>query len=87
MTDLYPSQTVEYVPQPITEHGTIITTGVQFSIVPNGQPPGSWTPAVIQDGTTCFLLSGKTPGLYRKWAQVTAGAEVAVLDCGTLTVV
>jgi hypothetical protein len=87
MTDLYPSQTVEYVPQPITEHGTVITTGVAFSIVPNGQPPGTWTPATVLDGETCFLLSGFTPGTYRKWAQATAGSEVAVIDCGTLTVV
>jgi hypothetical protein len=87
MTDLYPSQTVEYVPIPITAAGSPVTTGVAFSVVPNGQPPATWTPAVLVNNQTCWLLSGLTPGLYRKWGQVTAGTETAVVDCGTLTVV
>ena len=85
--DLYPSQTVEYVPIPILASGVAVTTGVSFSVVPNLKPPGTWTPAVMVNGQTCWLLSGFTPGVYRKWAQVIAGAETAVIDCGTLTVV
>ncbi len=87
MSDLYPSQTVEYVPVTILNSGTLVTTGVAFSVVPDKQPPGVYTPAVIVGSQTCFLLSGYAPGVYRKWAQVTSGVEVAVLDCGTLTVV
>jgi hypothetical protein len=87
VTDLYPSTTNEPVPEPITEHGTIVTTGVNFSIVPDGQQAGTWVPAVILDGVTCFVLVGKSPGVYRKWAQITSGSYVVVLDCGTVTVV
>jgi len=60
---------------------------VAYSIVPDGTPPGTWTAAVIVNSQTCWLLSGLTAGKYRKWAQVTAGTEVAVIDCGTLSIV
>ena len=87
MNDLYPSQTVEYVPIPVTADGAVVTTGVAYSVVPNLKPPGAWTAAVLVNNQTCWLLTGLTPGTYRKWAQVTAGTEIAVIDCGTLTVV
>jgi hypothetical protein len=41
----------------------------------------------VLDGVTCFVLVNQSPGVYRKWAQVTSGSYIVELDCGTVTVV
>lgn len=90
MTDKYPTNTgPEPVPCPIYAFGAVVTTGVSFSIVPDGQlDGGAWTPAVVLNGVTCFVIQpGMKPGVYRKWAQAISGPYTAVLDCGTITVV
>lgn len=87
MTDLYPHLTNELVPQPVTQNGVAVTAGIAYSIVPNGQDAGTWTPAVVRDSATFFRVQDMAPGVYRKWAQATVGDEVAVIDCGTITIV
>lgn len=89
MSDAYPSGTSEWVPLNISRLGLALTsaTGVATSVVLDGLPAGTWTPATLVDGLPCFRLSGFSPGLYRVRAQVTTADEVVVLDCGTVLVV
>lgn len=89
MSDSYPSGTSEWVPLDVEKLGLKLTsaTGIATSVVPDGQPAGTWTPATTVDNAPCFRLSGFVPGRYRVRAQVTTADEVVVLDCGTVLVV
>lgn len=89
MSDAYPAGTSEWVPLDIEKLGLKITsaTGIATSVVPDGQPTGTWSPTTTVDNAPCFRLSGFTAGRYRVRAQITTADEVVVLDCGTVLVV
>lgn len=89
VSDSYPTGTSEWVPLDIEKLGLRITsaTGIATSVVPDGQPAGTWSATTLVDNLPCFRLSNLSPGLYRVRAQVTTADEVVVLDCGTVLVV
>lgn len=93
MTDLFRATTNEYLPVPIyvtdTSTGTksLVTSGLAFSVVPNGQNEGTFTPAIVRGATAGFQVVGFTAGVWRIWAQITNGSDVVVYDAGTITVV
>lgn len=92
MTNVYPKSTVEFISIPVTKaDGTVITTGVTYSIVLQPGPEGTHTAADIMGGQTGRLISGMTPGLYKVWAAVsTAGtgtAEAPHMEAGTFEIV
>lgn len=76
-TEVYPKSTVELVWLPVYNNGTIVTTGVTYSIVKEvpGQitQEGTHTAADIVNGKTGRIISGLTPGLYKVWAAITTG--------------
>jgi hypothetical protein len=84
----YPRETTEFVHVVVTVDGQPVTDGVAFSVVPRttAKPrPTSWTPAVVIDGKTGWLLQPGEPGDLQVWARVTDNPEVPVLDCGIIT--
>jgi hypothetical protein len=81
-----PHETVEYIPVPVTLNGVVTTTGVEFAVVADGIRPTTWTAAVVLSSATYVLLTGLTAGQWRVWARVTAAPEIAVIECGYITV-
>jgi hypothetical protein len=81
-----PRETVEYIPVVVTLNGTVTTTGVSFSVVPDGTRPTTWTPAVVLVDATYVLISGLTPGIHYVYAKVSAAPEAPVINCGYITV-
>lgn len=87
MIDQFPSQTSEFLPVPVSADGVIVTTGIAYSVVPNGNQPGAWTAATVMNSKTGVMVSGFAAGTYRIYAQATTTNETAVIDCGTFLVV
>jgi hypothetical protein len=84
----YPRETTEFVAYDIKVDGVPVADGVAFSVVPRttAKPrPSTWTPAVVIDGKTGWLLEPGEPGDLQVWARVTDNPEVPVLDCGIIT--
>lgn len=92
MTNMYPQNTTEMVYMPVTNNGTVITSGVSYSIVKSipGEvtTEGTFTPADVVDGKTGRIISDLEPGTYKVWAAVTgyAGEEPHVY-LGTFRIV
>ena len=82
MANAYPRESVEFQPVEVTRDGLTITTGVEFSIVPDGDRPLAFTPAAVVNGTTGVIVTGLTQGTYRIFARISAGPETPVIDCG-----
>ena len=82
MANAYPRETVEFQPVNVTRDGAVVTDGLAFAVVPDGHRPEIFTPAVIVAGKTGVMVSGLAQGTYRIFAQITAGAEIPVIDCG-----
>lgn len=82
MANAYPRETVEFQPVSVTRDGAAVSTGLAFAVVPDGARPATFTPAVVVDGKTGVMVSGLAAGTYRIFAQITAGAETPVIDCG-----
>ena len=82
MANAYPRESVEFQPVEVTRDGLTITTGLEFSIVPDGQRPVTFTPAEMLSGQTGVIVSGLSQGTYRIFARLTTAQEVPVIDCG-----
>lgn len=93
MTDKFRATDNEYLPVPVyqkdttTGTKTLVTSGLEFSVVPNGQNEGTFTPAVTRGNTAGFQVSGLTAGVWRIWARISASGDAVILDCGTIIVV
>jgi hypothetical protein len=85
-TLIVPRETVEYIPVIVTVNGAVTTTGIEFTVTPDGTRPSAWTAAVVLSGATFVLLSGLTPGQWNVWARVSVSPEVAVIECGPIVV-
>ena len=86
MTSTYPRETVEFIPVVVTVNGAEVTTGVEFSLVPDGSRPTTWATAAILSGSIGVLISSLTPGLWSVYARVSATPETPVINCGTFIV-
>lgn len=82
MANAYPRESVEFQPIKVTQDGAAVTTGLSFAVVPDGQRPVTFSPATVLGDEAGVMLSGLTAGTYRIYAQLTAGVETPVLDCG-----
>lgn len=82
MTNAYPRESVEFQPVKVTRDGLLITTDLEFAVVPDGDRPVTFTPAAIVAGNTGVIVQGLEPGTYRIFARVTTAQEIPVIDCG-----
>lgn len=82
MANAYPRESVEFQPVKVTHGGLLITTGLEFSIVPDGERPTEFTPAASVAGNTGVMVSGLDVGTYRIFARISTAQEVPVIDCG-----
>jgi len=81
-----PRETSEFMPVVITVDAVAVTSGVAFALVTNGARPTTWVPATVLGPETLVFVSGLSVGVYTLFAQVTAGAEVAVIEVGALQI-
>lgn len=86
MTSTYPRETVEFIPVAVTVNGVAVTTNVEFSLVPDGSRPTTWTTAATLSGAIGVLISSLTPGLWSVYARVSSAPETPVINCGTFIV-
>jgi hypothetical protein len=88
MTARFPRETDEPYPVPILDHdtGALITSGVAFSVVPQGARPGTWVAAVIADGATCVEIVSLAPGYWNIYSKLTLAPWAPVVDCGTIQI-
>jgi hypothetical protein len=82
LANAYPRESVEFQPVKITRDGLVVTTGLEFAIVPDGERPVTFAPAATVAGNTGVIVSGLASGTYRIFARVTTAQEVPVIDCG-----
>lgn len=82
MANAYPRESVEFQPVKVTRDGLVVTTGLEFAVVPDGERPVSFTPAATVAGNTGVMVSGLARGTYRIFARVTTAQEIPVIDCG-----
>lgn len=82
MTNAYPRESVEFQPVTVTRDGVVITSGLSFAIVPDGDRPVTFTAAEILGGETGVMIQGLERGTYRIFAKITSAPEVPVIDCG-----
>jgi len=81
-----PRETKELIPVEVTVDGVPTTTGIKFAIVSPDQRPTTWVSATVIDSQTLVQVESLTPGEYTVYAQVTNGAEVAVIEAGVLLI-
>ncbi|HAP91098.1 MAG TPA: hypothetical protein DCR15_15865 [Arthrobacter bacterium] len=82
MANAYPRETNDFQPVQVLRDGLVVSTGLSFSIVPDGQRPVTFTTAVIDNGLTGVDVAGLTAGTYRIFAQLVVGSRTPVIDCG-----
>lgn len=82
MANDYPRESVEFQPVQVTLNGAPVVSGVSLAVVRDGQRPVTFTPAQTMDGLTGVMIGGLAPGAYRVYAQLSAGLETPVVDCG-----
>lgn len=82
MTNAYPRESVEFQPVTVTRGGVVLTTGLTFAIVPDGERPATFSPATTLGTETGVMIQGLARGTYRIFAKVTSAPEVPVIDCG-----
>ena len=83
MTNAYPRESVEFQPVTVTRDGLIVTTGLSFAIVPDGDRPEAFVAAVTISGKTGVMIDGLLArGTYRIFAKVIGPPEEPVIDCG-----
>lgn len=80
----YPHDTNEWAAVPVTANDVIVTTGVEYAVLPVGSDAAkTWTPAVIREGKTGIQITGLAVGFYEISARVTSAPDLVVVDCGT----
>ena len=86
----YPRESVEFEATQVTASvagvATIITTGVSFAVTTELGRPTTYTPAIILNGQTGFMVGNYTVGQWHKWARVDSFPETPVIDCGWFTI-
>lgn len=82
MTNAYPRESVEFQPVTVTRGGVVVTTGLSFAIVPDGDRPVTFTAPATVGTETGVMIQGLARGTYRIFAKITNAPEVPVIDCG-----
>lgn len=86
MSNVYPRETDEFVRVAVSVNRAPVTSGVAIAIVPDGQRPVSYTPALIKEGNTGFRLRNLAAGIWHVYARVVLVDETPVIDCGRFEV-
>lgn len=79
-------ETHEYVPVEVTKDGTIITANLEYSIVPWGDRPVSWSNMVVSGQVTYVEVNGLDAGYYDIYVRITDAPETPVIRPGNLKV-
>jgi len=82
LTNAYPRESTEFQPVTVTRDGFTVSSGLSYSIVPDGDRPEVFTEAVTISGQTGVMVSGLEPGTYRIFAKIEGITEIPVIDCG-----
>lgn len=82
MANAFPRESVEFQPVSVTQDGAVVTTGLSFAVVRDGQRPVTFTPAAVFGPEVGVMVGGLAAGTYRIYAQLTLGPETPVIDCG-----
>jgi hypothetical protein len=82
LANAFPRESVEFQPVTVTRDGSTVSTGVSFSIVPDGERPEEFTAAMTMFGKTGCMVSGLDRGTYRIFAKIADSPETPVIDCG-----
>ena len=82
----YERETDEFQPVTVTVNGEPVTTGVEFSVVRDGQRPGTWAAPMTVDGAVGVRVNGFEPGNWHVFARVTDAPEIPVISCGVFRV-
>jgi hypothetical protein len=85
-TNSYERESVDFNPVTVTVNKTPVTTGVTFSVVPDGLRPAVFTAPTVLGGQIGVMVGGYQPGVYRVYAKVAANPETPVLKAGYFTV-
>ena len=80
-------ETVEFQPVTVTVDGVKTTTGVTFSVTPDGLRPSIFSAPVTLNDEIGVMVQNFAVGAWRVWAKVTGVAETPVIDCGYFMVV
>jgi len=82
MSNVYPRETVEFIPVEVTVDGETVTDGVQFCVTNRVTRPTSWISPVTLEGKIGVMTNAQPVGVYVIWAKVTDSPEVPVIRCG-----
>jgi hypothetical protein len=82
MTNIYPRETVEHLPVPVTVDGALVTTGVTLAVVAKGERPVTFATPLTLNGKIGVLLTGMAPGFWDVYAKVSSSSETPVIYCG-----
>jgi hypothetical protein len=86
MANVYPRESVEFIPVLISKDGVTVTTNIETAIVAKNARPSGYVSAVLLSGATGALISGLAVGNYDLWARITSSPEVVVLLCGSFSI-
>jgi hypothetical protein len=78
----YPRESIEFQPVKVTRDGEVVTDGLSYAVVLDGQRPETFTPATVVGSTTGVMIANMPAGTYRVYAKMVAGNETPVIDCG-----
>lgn len=82
MANLFERESVEFQQVDVKLDGQLMSGGISFAIVPDGQRPVTFTEAVVFGGKSGVMIQGLDRGTYRIFAKVVSSPEVPVIDCG-----
>ena len=82
----YERESIEFQPITVTVDGAPVTTGVTFSIAPNGERPDTYTAPAAVAGKVGVIVQGLQPGIYNIWAKVASTPETVVINCGRIAI-
>lgn len=84
--NVYPRETVEFLPVTVTVDGAPLTTGVEFTVTTDIARPANWAAPTVLEGAIGVMITGLAVGTYRVWAKVTDSPEIPVIECGAFRV-
>lgn len=90
MTNQYPRGTTEWAAVAVEMDGVLVTTGVQFAVLPFGVPPDGttvWLAPVARGDQIGIIITGLAPRFWQVWVKVTSGIATGMLIEGDYFVV
>jgi len=82
LLNIFPRETVEFQPVPITVGGVAVTTGVTYSVVAEGTRPTVFVAPTTLGDEIGVMVAGFAPGYWRVFAKIASSPETPVVDAG-----